>query len=83
MTRFVLFLWLALCHANSLYCSIITTKDSTRLSEWAYDILHIPELSLKNKDQILIAVIDDGFLLEHNSLSGFIYTNEKQNEDTT
>ena len=48
----------------------------TKLSSWAFESLNIPKLNLALKEQIVVAVIDDGFMLSHNSLKGFIYINE-------
>ena len=46
-----------------------------RLSRWAFEALKIPKLTPPAGKEILIAVIDDGFMLSHNSIRDFIYTN--------
>lgn len=48
--------------------------------EWAYDILNIP--AFKNEEKptkiVVIAVIDDGFNLEHQEIAPFIVRNAKE-----
>ena len=54
------------------------SSKSLNLSSWAFEVLNIPSLDLAVKEEIIVAVVDDGFLLSHNSLEGFIYTNENE-----
>ncbi len=57
---------------------VADSTKSSHLSNWAFQVLNTPKLELTGKDEIIIAVIDDGFHLSHNSLSGFVFTNNAE-----
>lgn len=66
------------CFHENLGQNGIDTAKSLNLSSWAFEALNIPSLDPNVKEEIIVAVIDDGFLLSHNSLKGYIYTNENE-----
>jgi len=62
-------------------CHGWNASDSTKslnLSHWAFDILNIPEVQEPLESEIVVAVIDDGFRLTHNSIRDFLYTNNDE-----
>lgn len=63
--------------------SVLAQENQESLKKWAYDSIHIPlnkDVRLKNKP-IIVAVIDDGFNINHKAIKDFIYKNpyEKNN----
>ncbi len=56
----------------------VDSTKSVKLSNKAYEALNIPALTIPIEREIVVAVVDDGFRLSHNSLKGFIYTNRNE-----
>lgn len=55
-----------------------TKIQAHQKNDWIYDVLHIVKQKEKRHQLVKVAVVDDGFLLSHNSLKNFIYTNHKE-----
>ncbi|WP_430974470.1 S8 family serine peptidase [Sunxiuqinia rutila] len=58
-----------------------SNKDSVQtapLSHWAIELMQSPKLKASGQQPIVVAVIDDGFLLSHKSLQNYLFTNEKE-----
>lgn len=57
-----------------LFCQVIDSGIDPMI-EWPYQRLNLPSLKSSNQKPFTIAVIDDGFNLNHQSLKSFIYPN--------
>jgi hypothetical protein len=81
MKRFVQFIALLIL-INSPFLNfgngLIDSTKSIKLSISAFDALNIPALDIPINKEIVIAVLDDGFRLSHNSLRGFVYNNQNE-----
>lgn len=74
-----LFLSILFCISTTAFSSSkeaqLDSASNSTLSEWAYELLNIPKLKANNRKEIVVAVIDDAFLLSHKGIKDFIYTN--------
>lgn len=63
--------------------TVLAQENQEQLKKWAYDSIHIPinKNNIFKGKPIIVAVIDDGFNLNHKDIKDFIYKNplEKNN----
>lgn len=63
----------------AFHSSYFAQSESEKLNEQPYSLLNIPNLTGDNiSGQVVIAVIDDGFLLSHDLLKDYIWINKDE-----
>lgn len=79
-TRFRIIFFLSIIHffSSSYGSENEDSLKSLNLSNWAFEALNIPILDNALEKEIVIAVVDDGFMLSHNAFKGFIHTNDAE-----
>lgn len=72
------FIALVIFSSLILFATAQINVSTTPLNSWAFDALNTPQLSSSSSTEVIVAVIDDGFMLNHNGLKDYLFTNNNE-----